>query len=395
MYYNLLQSYCNSITEVITLFYDLLQSYCNSIAASLDWAAAFDRQDPTLAIQKFIQLGVRPSLIPLLISYLSDRKMTVKFNGEVSEILSLIGGGPQGTLLGQLEYIVNSNDNADIVSEENRFKYIDDLSILQMVLLSGLLTEYNCLEHVPSDVRVDQVFLPAESYATQDHLNFISNWTDENLMKLNPSKCDYMVFSRAQSDFATRLSVKNTTMDKVSVSKILGVWIEDSLGWGKNTTAICVKAYSRVSMLTKLKYIGVKVEDLLDIYVLFIRSVVEYCSVAFHSSLTIEQTNDLERIQKVCLKIILGDNFVDYSAALEMTGLETLYLRRETRVLNFSLKCLKHPVNKNLFPLNENNLLDNRHRELFKVNFARTDSYKDSAIPYCQRKLNDFFAKTS
>ena len=115
-------------------------------------------------------------------------------------------------------------------------------------------------------------------------------------------------------------------MDKVSVSKILGVWIEDSLGWGKNTTEICVKAYSRVSMLTKLKYIGVKVEDLLDIYALFIRSVVEYCFVAFHSSPTIEQTNDLERIQKVCLKIILGDNFVDYSAALEMTGLETLYL---------------------------------------------------------------------
>ena len=85
--------------------------------------------------------------------------------------------------------------------------------------------------------------------------------------------------------------------------------------------------------------------------------------------------------------------FVDYSAALEMTGLETLHLRRETRVLNFSLKCLKHPVHKNSFPLNENNLLDNRHRELFKVNWARTDSYKDSAIPYCQRKLNDFFAK--
>ena len=146
-------------------------------------------------------------------------------------------------------------------------------------------------------------------------------------------------------------------------------------------------------MLTKLKYIGVKVEDLIEIYVLFIRSVVEYCSIVFHSGLTIEQTNDLERIQKVCLKIILGDNFVNYSAALEMTGLDTLHIRREKRVLNFSLKCLKHPVHKNLFPLNEQNLLDNRHREVFKVHFAGTDSYRDSAIPYCQRKLNDFFAK--
>ena len=152
-----------------------------------------------------------------------------------------------------------------------------------------------------------------------------------------------------------------------------------------------IKAYSRISMLTKLKYIGVQVEDLLDIYILFIRSVVEYCSVSVHSSLTQEETNDLERVQKVCLKIILSENYVDNSVALEMTGLETLFIRREKRVINFSLKCLKHPVNKNLFPLNEDNTLDNRHRELFKVNFARTNAYKDSAIPYCQRKLNDHF----
>ena len=40
------------------------------IATSLDWASAFDRQDPTLAIMKFI----RPSLIPLLANYLTDRR---------------------------------------------------------------------------------------------------------------------------------------------------------------------------------------------------------------------------------------------------------------------------------------------------------------------------------
>ena len=64
-------------------------------ASCLDWSAAFDRQDPTIAIEKFIQLGVRASIIPLLVSYLSDRKMQVKFNGEVSSILTLIGGVPK------------------------------------------------------------------------------------------------------------------------------------------------------------------------------------------------------------------------------------------------------------------------------------------------------------
>ena len=40
------------------------------IASMVDWKNAFDRQDPTLAIKKFIDLGVRSSLIPLLASYL-------------------------------------------------------------------------------------------------------------------------------------------------------------------------------------------------------------------------------------------------------------------------------------------------------------------------------------
>ena len=45
------------------------------IASLVDWASAFDRQDPTLAIEKFISMGVRPALIPVLVSYLSDRQM--------------------------------------------------------------------------------------------------------------------------------------------------------------------------------------------------------------------------------------------------------------------------------------------------------------------------------
>ena len=60
--------------------------------------------------------------------------MSVKFNGEMSAFLKLIGGGPQGTLLGGLEYLAQSNDNADSIHPDDRFEYIDDLSILQLIL---------------------------------------------------------------------------------------------------------------------------------------------------------------------------------------------------------------------------------------------------------------------
>ena len=149
-----------------------------------------------------------------------------------------------------------------------------------------------------------------------------------------------------------------------------------------------------MSMLTKLKYVGVSTEDLLEIYILFIRSITEYCSVVFHSILTVEEATDIERIQKVSLKIILDDNYVSYAAALEMTNLETLYDRRERRCLNFALKCLKHPINKELFPKNKilgTEAIRIRHREPYQVNFARTVRYRNSSIPYCQRKLNTYF----
>ena len=113
------------------------------IAALVDWKAAFDMQDPTIAIQKFIKLGVRSSLIPLLISYLSGRQMRVRLNGELSSCLDLTGGGPQGTLLGLIEYLAQSNDNADCINQADRFKYIDDLTILEIVAMASLLMEYN------------------------------------------------------------------------------------------------------------------------------------------------------------------------------------------------------------------------------------------------------------
>ena len=148
-------------------------------------------------------------------------------------------------------------------------------------------------------------------------------------------------------------------------------------------------------MLTKLKYAGVSRGDLLDIYTLYIRSRAEYCSVAFHSSLTVQQSASLEKIQSTCLKIILQDNYQSYSNALQITGLETLAQRREGRCLNFSLKAIEHPQNSRLFPFNDRlNDYNMRVGEPFKVNEARTNSYMNSAIPYCQRLLNNHFQQT-
>ena len=94
--------------------------------------------------------------------------------------------------------------------------------------------------------------------------------------------------------------------------------------WGKHTSEICRTAFSRMGMLSKLKYVGVPIEDPIEIYCLFIRSTAEYCSAVFTTSLTCEQERKHTNIEKTALKIKLHDNYISYEAALEMTGITSL-----------------------------------------------------------------------
>ena len=93
-------------------------------------------------------MGVRSSLINVLIEFLKDRTMSMKFNQEELKLYKLIGGGPQGSWTGQRCYLKASDDNAEFVDLEDRYKYSDDLSILQLVMLGNILTEYDFHSHV-------------------------------------------------------------------------------------------------------------------------------------------------------------------------------------------------------------------------------------------------------
>ena len=77
---------------------------------------------------------------------------------------------------------------------------------------------------------------------------------------------------------------------------------------------------------------------------------------------------------------------------MAICNLESLAERRKKRCLDFSLKSLKHPKLQRIFPRNPNkNTHDTRTHEEFTVNFAKTTAYRNSAIPYCQRLLNEHF----
>ena len=121
-------------------------------------------------------------------------------------------------------------------------------------------------------------------------------------MPLNESKSNFIIFSRSKKEFTTRIYLNRKYHEKQSVIKLLGIWLDEDLSLNTNTREICKKPFSRMTMLSRLKYAGITKDDLLIIYKLFIKSTAEYCSVAFHSALTQEKTKKIELIQKQALK---------------------------------------------------------------------------------------------
>ena len=92
-------------------------------------------------------------------------------------------------------------------------------------------------------------------------------------MQLNETKSNYMIFSRSSTEFATRLTMNGNTLERTEEVKLVGVWVTTFLDWDKNTRELCKKAFARMTMLTKLRYVGTQMEDLIDVYILYIRSI--------------------------------------------------------------------------------------------------------------------------
>ena len=86
------------------MIHKILQSVDNNSAKDknaviltlLDYSKAFENQSHTLGVQSFIDNNVRLSLIPTLISFFQNRKLTVKWKKMLSKLVEVSGGGPQG-----------------------------------------------------------------------------------------------------------------------------------------------------------------------------------------------------------------------------------------------------------------------------------------------------------
>ena len=176
----------------------------------------------------------------------------------------------------------------------------------------------------------------------------------------------------------------------IDSTRLLGTIITKDLKWDHNTQNIVKKANARMQLIRKVASFGTSVDELKNVYILFIRSLLEQSAVVWHSSLTQENIDDLERVQKSAVKIILGERYSGYKKSLDKLEMETLNDRRDQLCLEFAKSCVKNPKFSDMFPKNtKTHTMETRNPETFNVNHANNERFRKSPIIYMQHLLNE------
>ena len=170
----------------------------------VDFLKAFNRQNHNLLMTKLSDMGVPGWLLNIVMSFLKNREMLVKYKGMQSSIKSLPGGWPQGTILALLLFIVliidlgiegQSNNTGELITSkrnmkianEIHLKYVDDLTLAEAINLPEKLVT------VPVNQRPQPVSyhartghaLPLKNSKVFNQLKKTEVYAKNNEMKLN------------------------------------------------------------------------------------------------------------------------------------------------------------------------------------------------------------------
>ena len=140
-------------------------------------------------------------------------------------------------------------------------------------------------------------------------------------------------------DFPPEITFKDgTILDTMSETRLLGVIVSRDLKWSKNTDFICSKARRKLWILRRMQSLDLSRGELFDVYRKEVRTVLEFAVPVWHSGLTKKQISEIEAVQKLAFRIILGGSYQRYSDACALLDTQTLEQRRLEICLRFAKK---------------------------------------------------------
>ena len=126
----------------------------------LDFQKAFDSVPHKRLLSKLKATGINGNLLGWISNFLTDRTQQVTVNGALSQLIEVLSGVPQGSVLGPLLFLIFINDLPSCV-QSDAYLFADDTKVFRQI---------HC--------KNDQV-------ALQRDMTTLSVWCEDWLLKFN------------------------------------------------------------------------------------------------------------------------------------------------------------------------------------------------------------------
>lgn len=347
-----------------------------------DFKKAFDRVDNDILLKKLCEIGFSPLLLKFFASYLRDRQQFVQHGCFVSETYHTRSGVSQGSILGPLLFGIMINDLAEVPRCARCLLYADDLK-----LIYGVQRESDC-------------------GSLQEDIDRVFQWSAENRLLFNASKCSVITFSRSHCPVLATYTLGSVPIVRVNIVRDLGVIFDSRLNFHEHMKLLAINCYRRLGFVVR------SLRDFSDpvaiklVYTSLVRSKLEAASVVWNPY---ESTYVLllEKIQKAFLRFFYKKMYGYYpflyptKFLLGVLGFNSLEVRRNYALLTMACNALRGDsdsvelvmqlVRLHVPPVTKFGFRP-RHRHLLAVPCSRTVARKQSPLIRALHYVNALLA---
>ena len=350
----------------------------------------------SVCIEQLIKLGASPGSVSLVKAFLKDRVMTVKVDGiSAKNPVRIRRGSPQGSVLGCLLYCVATqaltvNLRGDELGDgldpnDGRrpgvFLYVDNTTLLDTVS-----TEDACL-HLSTAATAAHF----SDLALEGDFAELSRRAEEINMKINARKTQLLVICPRNGN-VTSASIEapdGQQISSVDSIKLVGFTFGQTPNAAAHVESIKERFRRRIWMVYHLCRAGFRRRILYRLYCCYLRTVVEYCSAVYHPLLNKSQSEELEAMHRVAIRICFGFE-TPVGIIMQEEDIETLEARRIRRCDNFLRKAAANSrFRERWFPgrAGEGRVL--RRRRVVQETRAATLRRYRSPLAFYQRRANE------
>ena len=332
-------------------------------AVMTDLSKASDCISHELLIAKLNAYGFDETSLKVIISLLKNRTQTTKVGASLSELLNIIYGVPQGSILGPLLFIIYICDLFIVNEDVNFSSYTNDTTPFIIGMSFGQIISE--LESIISD---------------------ISQWFMNNNLKVNARK--FHLFLSPYED--QTITVENYVIKSSGVEELLGVTINSNSNFKEHILSLCKKANRKLHALSRVpKYLTLNKQCIL--IKSFIISQFNYCPLIWmiHNR---GLNNKINHIHERALHIVCNDSSASFEDLLNKDESVTIHQSnlQQLAIEIFKVKIGIAPIIMNeIFTFVENNIYNLRSgMHLSRINVHSTQ-YGTESIGYRGAKIWD------